>query len=142
MFGKKKQPIIKSLIAQDSSIEGNLKFMDGLRIDGEVIGDISAKEGSFSLLVISESASVTGRIFADHVIINGRVMGPVYASELLELQPKAKIEGDVSYKALEMHQGAVIFGQLRPITHEGTDKPLLELAANNVGNVWTFGSAT
>jgi cytoskeletal protein CcmA (bactofilin family) len=25
--------------------------------------------------------------------------------ELLELQPKARVEGDVSYKALEMHQG-------------------------------------
>ena len=35
-------------------------------------------------------------------------------AELLELQPKAQIEGDVHYKALEMHQGAVIAGQLRP----------------------------
>ena len=89
MFGKKKQPPIKSLIAQGSCIEGNLKFTDGLRIDGEVIGDICANDGSSSILVISETATVTGRIFADHVIINGRVMGPVHASELLELQPKA-----------------------------------------------------
>ena len=131
MFGKKKQPSIKSLIAQGSCIEGNLKFTDGLRIDGEVIGDICANDGSSSILVISESAIVTGRIFADHVIINGRVMGPVHASELLELQPKAKIEGDVSYKALEMHQGAVIFGQLRPTSQSLEEKPTLTLAANN-----------
>ncbi|MDB5966385.1 MAG: polymer-forming cytoskeletal family protein [Polaromonas sp.] len=131
MFGKKKQPPIKSLIAQGSCIEGNLKFTDGLRIDGEVIGDISAAEGGSSILVISESAVVTGRIFADHVIINGRVMGPVHASELLELQPKAKIAGDVSYKALEMHQGAVIFGQLRPTSQDAEEKPILKLAANN-----------
>ena len=132
MFGKKKQPLIKSLIAQGSCIEGNLKFTDGLRIDGEVIGDICANEGSSSILVISESATVTGRIFADHVIINGRVMGPVHASELLELQPKAKIEGDVSYEALEMHQGAVIFGKLRPISQDAEEKPILKLAANNI----------
>ncbi len=131
MFGKKKQPPIKSLIAQGSCIEGNLKFTDGLRIDGEVIGDISAVEGCASILVISESASVTGRIYADHVIINGRVMGPVHASELLELQPKANIAGDVSYKALEMHQGAVIFGQLRPTAQEAEEKPMLKLAASN-----------
>jgi hypothetical protein len=31
-----------------------------------------------------------------------------------------------------MHQGAVIFGQLRPTNHEVSDKPLLKLAANNV----------
>ena len=132
MFGKKKQPPIKSLIAQGRCIEGNLKFTDGLRIDGEVIGDIRAVEGSASILVISESATVTGHIHADHVIINGRVMGPVHASELLELQPKAKIAGDVSYKALEMHQGAVIFGQLRPTSQEVEEKPILKLAASNV----------
>jgi cytoskeletal protein CcmA (bactofilin family) len=131
MFGKKKQPSIKSLIAQGSCIEGNLTFTDGLRIDGEVIGDIRAAEGGASLLVISESAAVTGHIYADHVIINGRVTGPVHASELLELQPKAKIAGDVSYKALEMHQGAVIFGQLRPTSQDAEEKPMLKLAANN-----------
>ena len=31
MFGKKKQPPIKSLIAQGTCIEGNLRFTDGLR---------------------------------------------------------------------------------------------------------------
>lgn len=133
MFGKKKQPPIKSLIAQGSCIEGNLKFTDGLRVDGEVIGDIRANEGSPSILVISESASVTGLIHADHVIINGRVTGPVHASQLLELQPKARIEGEVSYKALEMHQGAVISGQLRPTSQEVEEKPVLKLAASNIG---------
>ena len=131
MFGKKKQPPIKSLIAQGTVIEGNLRFTDGLRIDGEVIGDIRAADGGDSILVISETASVSGHIHADHVIINGRVAGPVHASELLELQPKAKIQGDVSYKALEMHQGAVIFGQLRPLTLDIEDKPVLKLAASN-----------
>lgn len=131
MFGKKKQPSIKSLIAQGTLIEGNLRFTDGIRIDGEVIGNIHAAEGGKSILVISEAASVTGHIHADHVIINGRVTGPVHASELLELQPKAKIAGNVSYKALEMHQGAVIFGQLRPTSQEVEEKPVLKLAANN-----------
>lgn len=131
MFGKKKQPPIKSLIAQGTCIEGNLTFTDGLRIDGEVIGDLRAADGGASILVISETASVSGHIYADHVIINGRVTGPVHARELLELQPKAKIEGDVSYKALEMHQGAVIFGQLRPTSQGVEEKPVLKLAANN-----------
>lgn len=132
MFGKKKQPPIKSLIAQGSCIEGNLIFTDGLRIDGEVRGNIRANEGSPSILVISESATVTGLVQADHVVINGRVVGPIHATELLELQPKASIEGDVSYKALEMHQGAVITGKLRPIGLQTLEeKPTLKLAAKN-----------
>lgn len=130
MFNKKSQPPIKSLIAQTSSIEGHLKFSEGLRIDGTVIGDIRAQDERPSILVISETATVRGEIYADHVIINGYVQGPVHACELLELQPNARIEGDVHYKALEMHQGATIAGQLRPLI-VGEEKPQLVLAANN-----------
>lgn len=135
MFGKKSQPPIKSLIAQGTRIEGNMKFNEGLRVDGEVFGDIHAStDDAGSMLVISEQAVVQGGICADHVIINGTVRGPVQARELLELQPKARIEGDVSYVSLEMHQGATICGQLRPLVQgaaEGEEKPLLKLASKS-----------
>lgn len=130
MFGKKSQPPIKSLIAQGSRIEGNLKFTEGLRIDGEVFGDVRANPEQPSILVISQAAVVQGEIHADHVIVNGTVRGPLHAKELLELQPNARIEGDVSYKALEMHQGAIISGLLRPLLGD-EEKPLLKLAAKN-----------
>ena len=130
MFNKKKQPPIKSLIAEGSQITGNFTFTDGLRVDGDVIGNISATAGVASILVISESAHLVGEVAADHVIINGSVKGPVHARMMLELQPKACIEGDVQYAALEMHQGALITGQLRPILN-AEEKPTLKLAANN-----------
>jgi cytoskeletal protein CcmA (bactofilin family) len=133
MFGKKAQPPIKSLIAQGTHIDGNMKFNEGLRVDGEVFGDIVATSEEGSLLVISEAAIVQGAIEADHVSINGTVRGPVNARELLELQPRAKIEGDVSYVALEMHQGATICGSLRPMMSGASEeeKPLLKLAAKS-----------
>jgi cytoskeletal protein CcmA (bactofilin family) len=133
MFGKKAQPPIKSLIAQGTRIEGNMKFDEGLRVDGEVYGDIIANGEGTSMLVISEAAVVQGGIQADHVIINGTVRGPVNARELLELQPKAKIEGDVSYVALEMHQGATICGKLAPLMAGSAEeeKPTLKLAAKS-----------
>ncbi|HVZ43980.1 MAG TPA: polymer-forming cytoskeletal protein [Ramlibacter sp.] len=134
MFGKKAQPPIKSLIAQGTRIDGDLKFNEGLRIDGEVFGDIRATSDAPSMLVISELAVVQGEIHADHVIVNGTVRGPVIARELLELQPKARVEGDVSYMALEMHQGAVISGQLKPLmVGNDEEKPLLKLAAKGGG---------
>lgn len=129
MFAKKKQPPIKSLIAQSSKIEGHFIFTDGLRVDGEVQGDVRANPDHPSILVISETAVINGAVYADHAIINGSIHGPVFAHELLELQPKARIEGDVHYKALEMHQGATIAGQLRPMTGL-EEKPMLKLAVN------------
>ena len=130
MFNKKKQPPIKSLIAEGSQITGNISFTDGLRVDGTITGNIRAGEDVASILVISEIATVTGEIVADHIIINGTVTGPIHARKMLELQPKARIEGDVDYAALEMHQGALITGQLRPMLGE-EGKPTLKLAANN-----------
>jgi cytoskeletal protein CcmA (bactofilin family) len=130
MFNKKKQPPIKSLIADGSEINGNISFTDGLRVDGKVTGNVYASEEVSSILVISEIATITGEITADHIIINGTVKGPIHARKMLELQPKARIDGDVQYAALEMHQGALITGQLRPLLAD-EEKPTLKLAANN-----------
>lgn len=132
MFGKKKSPPIKSLIAQGTVITGNVSFTDGLRIDGEIRGNVVATEGQGSILVVSETGLVAGDLRADLIVINGTVHGPVCAADLLELQPKARVEGDVSYRALEMHQGATITGQLQPILAEAVaDKAPLKLASSN-----------
>ena len=131
MFSKKKQPPIRTLIGEGTVIVGELRFSDGLRIDGEVHGDVIATGEGHSILVISESARVLGKVKAAHVIINGQIEGPVHSDELLELQPKASIIGDVRYEVLEMHQGATIAGELRPLKAE--DKPSLKLAASNHG---------
>lgn len=135
MFSKKKQPPIKCLIGETSRIDGNLGFSDGLRVDGTVVGNLSASPDLASILVISETAVVTGEIHADHVILNGTVHGPVYARVMLELQPKARIHGDVHYKVLEIHRGAKVTGQLSPMLGAaeglGEEKPPLKLAANN-----------
>lgn len=131
MFGKKKQPAIRTLVGEGTVIQGELRFTDGLRIDGEVRGDVVAIGDGYNILVISEKARVTGKVRAGHVIISGHVTGPVFASELLELQPKAQVFGDVRYEALEMHQGATIDGELRPLKAE--EKPSLKLAASNLG---------
>ncbi|MDO8319375.1 polymer-forming cytoskeletal protein [Rhodoferax sp.] len=132
MFNKKKQPAIKSLIAQQCQIDGNFTFADGMRLDGQVHGNLTGDMVRPSILVISESASVTGEVQADHIIINGTVNGPVHARVMLELQPKARIKGDVAYKALEMHQGALVDGHLCPnLEARAQEKPTLKLAANN-----------
>ncbi len=129
MFGWKKTPAIRTLIGEGTVVQGEIRFTDGLRIDGEVIGNITAGGDKRSMLVISEKAKITGRVRAGHVVINGLVNGPVESEDLLELQPKARIVGDVKYEALEMHQGATIDGELHPMKAE--DKPALKLAASN-----------
>jgi cytoskeletal protein CcmA (bactofilin family) len=129
MFNKKKQPPLKSLIATGTQLLGDMSFSDGLRVECQVTGNLTAHDSSPSILVIAETAVVDGQIRADHIIINGTVNGAVHAKMLLELQPKARIRGDVFYGALEMHEGALIDGRLTPLLPE--EKHALKLAANN-----------
>jgi cytoskeletal protein CcmA (bactofilin family) len=129
MFGFKKQLPIRSLVGEGTVVQGELRFADGLRIDGEVNGNVIATSET-SILVISEKARVSGRVKGGHVIINGTVAGPVESDELLELQPKARIRGDVKYESLEMHQGATIDGELHPLKVEEKPAALIKLAAN------------
>lgn len=127
-FAKRKPPPIRTLVGEGTVVHGNLGFADGLRVDGEVHGNVVATTPA-SLVVVSENARVHGEVKAGHVIINGEVRGPVHSTELLELQPKARVVGDVRYELLEMHQGALIDGELRPL--KSAERPALVLAASN-----------
>jgi len=133
MFGFKKgsapQNSIDSLIGTGTRVEGNVIFSGGLRVDGDVRGNISSESGQEGTLVISEKASVEGSISVGHVVINGTVIGPVFAGESLELLPAARVTGDVEYHQIEMQQGAVIQGRL---VHQISSKTVeLKLASSN-----------
>lgn len=134
MFGKKSAPTqIASLIGTGSTVVGDIVFSGGLRIDGTVRGAVRSADGDKAgMLVISETGVVEGEVVASHVVVAGRILGPVQAAELLELQPKAKVTGDVRYKALEMHHGAIVDGTL--IHDDGVNatksSPPLKLAAS------------
>lgn len=128
MLGRKNKGTIDSLIGISTRIEGNVRFQGGLRIDGQVKGNVIAEGDEPCMLVISEHAKVEGEVRAAHVVVNGEIVGPVYSSELLELQPRARITGDVNYKALEMHTGALVAGKL---THDQVGEPVLKLALSN-----------
>jgi cytoskeletal protein CcmA (bactofilin family) len=115
MFGKKHskpQSRIDSLIGAGTTIDGNLNFSGGMRIDGQVNGNVVAAQDKPSTLVLSEHARVNGEINVTHLVINGAITGPVFASEYLELQGKAKVNGDVHYKTLEIQLGAIVEGRL------------------------------
>jgi cytoskeletal protein CcmA (bactofilin family) len=131
MFGEKKKlggGPIATLIGADTRIEGSITFKGGLRIDGQISGNVCALEGEPSMLVLSENGRIDGEVRASHLVLNGTVVGPIQGEDLIELQPKARITGNVRYRALEMHHGAVIEGSL---THLEGARPGLKLAASN-----------
>ena len=116
MFNRKKhappQKRIDCLIGAGTTVDGNVTFSGGLRIDGIVRGNVTTANGETGTLVVSEQARVDGEIKVSHVVMNGMVNGPIVANDFLELQAKAKVLGDIEYRTLEMRLGAIVQGRL------------------------------
>ena len=127
MFGNKNKPNkpqnrIDCLIGAGTEIKGDMTFDGGLRVDGRVHGNVVSVDGKPGTLVLSEAARIEGEIRVSHVVINGTVVGPVHAADYVELQSKANVTGDVYYRTLEMHLGAVVQGRLVYQDDAKTDK--------------------
>ncbi len=103
---------IDTLVGIETQINGDVNFTGGLRVDGTIHGNVSEPNATPSTLILSEHGSIEGAVTASKVIINGKVIGTVKAGQFIELQSKAHITGDLHYKSLEMHTGAVIEGKL------------------------------
>jgi cytoskeletal protein CcmA (bactofilin family) len=133
MFRKqpnKPQNRIDSLIGTGTRIEGNISFAGGLRVDGEISGNVTAVADQPSTLVVSEKACIEGEIRVSHLVVNGAIVGPVYTTEFLELQSRSRVVGDVHYNTLEMHLGAIVEGRL--VHRSSESKPVeLKIAASN-----------
>lgn len=122
MFGKTKKTRrngqIDSLIGTGTEIHGDVHFRDGLHIDGIVKGNVIA-EGDNAMLTMSEGGCIEGEVRVHSIVLNGRVVGDVHASEHIELASAARVTGNVYYKLIEMAMGAEVNGNLVHIA----DKP-------------------
>ena len=125
MFGKrhnKPNNRIDSLIGAETRVDGNISFSGGLRVDGEVNGNIVALSGKPSTLVLSELGRINGEVSVTHLMVNGVVEGPLRSTEYLELQSKARVIGNVHYKTLEIQLGAIVEGRLIHLAEAVSDK--------------------
>lgn len=108
---KRKAAKIDSLIGHNTELQGDIIFSGGFHIDGKIKGNVRAHEPS-SLLTLSEQGVVEGEVRVPNIILNGTVIGDIYASERVELAPNAKVTGNVYYNLIEMAIGAAVNGSL------------------------------
>lgn len=94
-----------SIVGSDVEIEGNVKTVGELQLDGAITGDLVC-----GTLVMGESGSVSGTISADDVTIRGTVRGEVRAKSV-RLERSATVEGDVFHESLSVEAGAKLTGR-------------------------------
>jgi cytoskeletal protein CcmA (bactofilin family) len=113
-FGKnnnRRNAQIDTLIGNSTELRGDVYFKDGLHIDGVVKGNVIAR-GENSMLTMSEQGRIEGEVRVQNIVLNGEVLGDVYASEHIELAPAARVTGNVYYNLIEMAMGAEVNGNL------------------------------
>jgi len=131
MFGKKniqagiQQTQLATLVAQDVRIAGDIEFADGLRLDGQVRGNVTGKTGAKTLLVLSESSAVEGNVHGYDIVANGRIVGDVIAEHFIELKANAHVTGNIHYQQLQMECGATVEGRLNKLEAGGSPDRLL-----------------
>jgi len=133
MFNKKKSvPRVtidqfSSLISGNLSLIGDVTFEEGLKVSGEVRGDVCHKPGTHSLLALSAEGRIEGNVSSYDALIDGTIVGDLVVEHLLELHSNARVRGNIRYRQLSMENGAVVDGTLNRMGDEEESAQVFEL---------------
>jgi cytoskeletal protein CcmA (bactofilin family) len=143
---------VDTLIGRQTELKGDVHFSGGLHIDGKIKGKILADADKSAVLSISETGHIEGDVRVSHVVLNGTIVGDVYASQRITLSSKARVTGNVYYRIIEMTSGATVNGQLvyqgdaqaGAITHEDQadqqENTALRFTSNGAGHAERTGT--
>ena len=95
-----------NIISEGTKIKGDIIANGDIRIDGELIGNISAK----GRLVVGPTGKIGGQIVCNNIEVSGIIKGKVTASELLNMKASSQIEGDIIAGKLSVEPGSVFSG--------------------------------
>ena len=96
-----------SIICADLTVTGGLTSGGDIQVEGLVEGDVRSTG-----LVVGEKAEVRGEIFAEDVIVRGRVIGRIRARKV-HLAATSHVEGDILHEAFAVEAGAFFEGNCR-----------------------------
>lgn len=98
-----------SIISAGTTITGDVECGGVLKVEGRVAGSVrSARQ-----VMLAKDGAIHGDVVADEIVVGGVVDGNVSASDRLELQPTAVVNGDISTKSIVVMEGARINGSVK-----------------------------
>jgi cytoskeletal protein CcmA (bactofilin family) len=99
---------LQSFLDRGTSFEGKISFSGTVRIDGRFKGQAHAP----GTLVIGEGAVVEADVTVGSVIIHGKVVGQITASDTIEIGPQGRVEGSLRARRLQIAEGAQITAKI------------------------------
>jgi cytoskeletal protein CcmA (bactofilin family) len=105
-----------ALLSRGVSIEGSVKFLNELIIDGKVEGAVD----STGTLTIGEHGRIRGEIRTKSVKVQGMVESNIFVTESCELQAGCTLRGDIEAPRLVIYENATFLGSAKVGTGEVT----------------------
>lgn len=103
-----------TIIGPGVSVKGDVAFSGYLRVQGEIVGNVTCNSDTQGTIVIHGPGSITGGIHAPNIVVGGRVNGPLHALDSVEIHNGATVTGDVRYRRLSIEAGGALDGALFP----------------------------
>jgi cytoskeletal protein CcmA (bactofilin family) len=97
-----------NLIAAGTVFEGKIRSQGSVRVDGKVMGEISATDG----LAVGPTGEIEGNVAAKNVTVAGRVRGSISATEKIVFEGKSVVRGDIRAARLVIDEGSVFDGKV------------------------------
>ncbi len=97
-----------TIIAQGTTVQGELALEGNLHIDGELVGTIQS-QGDVS---VGASGSFEGEIRAHRIVVSGLARGRIDC-ESLEIVDKGKVLGEVASRSFVIEPGGQFVGESR-----------------------------
>jgi len=101
-----------TIIGRQTEFRGDLRVSESLRIDGQLIGNVSGAQGHTVTVVVGSQGCVSGNISAQRVLVAGRVQGSIETTDEVELHAEALVEGDIVCGSVSIAHGAQVLGRL------------------------------
>jgi len=98
---------LTAFIDEGSEIEGKYTFKGTVMLNGKFSGEINSSDS----LIIGEKGVVNATVRAGVVLINGEVIGNVFATERVELRGTARVYGDVEAPVIVVDEGVLFEGR-------------------------------
>ena len=111
---------VETIIGENSVLRGTYTAKSGLRVDGEIHGNVTAEDG----IIIGEKGSVRGNLSGQSIVIGGKVKGNVTARQRVELQGTGQIIGNVATPVFSIEEGALFEGNCQMEESEKALDPL------------------
>ena len=97
---------ISAFLGKETSFEGKMTFEGVFRLDGKFEGEIFES----GTLIVGETAVVKGKVGVHTIVINGLVVGDLYAKTRVEIHPTGKFYGNVYTPVLVVNEGGILEG--------------------------------